>query len=147
MEIIAFGAALIGLNYACILGLILQYREQDKGPIAYRPHEWTIISTDFHSKSLLEKIRFSTTLFVPTFCGFTHAAFSWLLPFVAEEVGCELAHYIEQRRNGVAFEDLPSTSYALSPWNWILYVDGIEHVKFSGGSYCSHAGFAHWATG
>ena len=134
-------------NITSIFGLIFWYKESNKGPKAYRFSEWKIIDYDYHQKTLREKVRFSLLLLVPTICGFTHAAFSWLLPFVAEEVGTELAYYIEARRKGVAYEKLPETSYALSPWRWIWFVDGIEHVKFSGGSYCSHAGFAHWATG
>ena len=86
-------------------------------------------------------------LWAPNFCGFTHAAFAWFVPFVAEEVGTELAYYIEARRKGVACDDLPKSSYALSPWRWIFYIDGLAHVKFSGGTYCNHARFAHWATG
>ena len=60
MEIIAFCGAVFGLNMVFLLGLIAWYKESDKGPIAYKPNDWTWISTDYHQKSIIEKLRFTT---------------------------------------------------------------------------------------
>ena len=94
-----------------------------------------------------EKLVMLCKLLVPTICGFTHAYFAWLVPFVAEEVGTELAFMIEELREGTPYEELKGFSYALTPWKWIFVIDGLEHVRFSGGSYCNHGCFAVWATG
>ena len=58
LEIIAF---VLAFNLLSILWLIILYQEKDsdKGPIAYKPWEWTAIDFNSQPRSLKEKIRFS----------------------------------------------------------------------------------------
>ena len=144
IECIAF---VLVANFFAMAGLICHYHEPDKGPIAYRIKDWKFTDANARSRSIKEKLIFLLMLLVPSICGFMHAFFSWLVPFVAEEVGTELAHMIDELRKGTPYENLHTHRYALSPLKWIYYIDGLEHVRFSGGSYCNHGCFAVWATG
>jgi hypothetical protein len=128
-------------------GMICWYYEKEGKTTAYRPDLWKFNDCDARQRSLREKIIFMMKLLVPSICGFSHAFFSWTVPFVAEEVGIELAQLIGELRSGTKYEEVKGFTYALEPWKWILYIDGLEHVRFSGGSYCNHGCFAVWATG
>mmetsp|Transcript_2295 Transcript_2295/g.4169 ORF Transcript_2295/g.4169 Transcript_2295/m.4169 type:complete len:232 (-) Transcript_2295:60-755(-) len=124
---------------------------------AYSPGNWTWF-TD--GKEHLKKencsylvhayhtLRFSLMAFVAGSAGFAHAFVAWATPFVAEEVGVELCTYIEEKRaQEKGWPEFMGSFYALSPSRWLWYIDGLEHVKFSGGSYKNHGKFACWASG
>lgn len=86
-------------------------------------------------------------LVIATVAGFTHAFFAWCVPFAAEEIIQELATIVELKRSGGVSALKEARPYAFQPWRWVLFIDGLAHVKFSGGSYYNHGKFAAWASG
>jgi len=100
-------------NLLVMVGMTIWYYEKEGATTAYRPDLWKFFDPEARTRSLREKISLLMKLFVPSICGFTHAFFSWLVPFVAEEVGIELAKLIEELRSGVKYEDLKGFTYAL----------------------------------
>eukprot|EP00440_Ansanella_granifera_P011028 gb/GFBE01011961.1/.p1 GENE.gb/GFBE01011961.1/~~gb/GFBE01011961.1/.p1 ORF type:complete len:232 (+),score=46.88 gb/GFBE01011961.1/:1-696(+) len=124
---------------------------------AYSPGKWTwqVPAKDHLTQeqaSYVEHaghtLRFAFMAFIAGTAGFMHAFFAWCTPFVAEEVGVELCTYIEEKRaQEKGWPQFMGQFYALSPKRWLWYIDGIEHVRFSGGSYANHGKFACWASG
>lgn len=91
-------------------------------------------------------LHFAGQLAVAAAAGFTHAFIAWLVPFAAEEIGTELGPLVLEKRATGLWPEVRA-SYAYSPQKWKLWLDGLEHVRFSGGSYVNHGRFACWASG
>merc|ERR1711968_153612 len=100
--------------------------------------KWDSESCSWYSHAT-ETITFAAILFVAAAAGFCHAFFPFALPFVAEEIGSELSVFIQSKER-------PARFYAFAPEKWIIFIDGQEHVAFSGGSYTNHCRFAVWAS-
>ena len=98
---------------------------------------------------LFQKAHFAMQLLIAGTAGFTHAFIASLVPFVAEEVGSQLFALVSARRKRGGAPDFSAegTPYAYQPRRWVIYVDPIAHVNFSGGSYTNHGRFACWASG
>lgn len=120
---------------------------------AYRPLDWAWICSweDACGESswfthATGTLAFALQCLVAATAGFCHAFFPSLLPFVAEEIGSELSVHLQSLKEGGQVAR-PSCFYAFAPSRWMLLINGIEHVEFSGGSYWSHCRFACWASG
>lgn len=134
------------------------------GPLAYNPRRWSplFFSDDEMTKHLVAEVGeaswagylrhawitlwFGGQLLVAGLAGFTHAFLAWLLPFVAEEVGTEVAPLIEAKRAAGGRWPTGEQAYAYTPCRWVWCIDGLRHVRFSGGSYLNHGRFACWAS-
>jgi hypothetical protein len=78
--------------------------------------------------------------------GYLHAFFASLTPFAAEEIGVEVSIVVEEYRKSKQWPQIKN-AYAFRLSEWLWYINGTEHVKFSGGSYVNHGRFACWASG
>lgn len=135
------------------------------GPIAYSPQQWSPLWLSYtqtmqHLKEEAGEaswagywwhmglsLWFAFQLLIAGCAGYTHAFIAWLFPFVAEEVGVELAPLIDAKRAAGGKWPVAERAYAYQPRRWTYYIDGWNHVTFSGGSYVNHGRFACWASG
>ena len=119
---------------------------------AYSPSLWIFVEDVEiqhlcrYPHHLIHNLNLAVQCAIAGMAGFTHAFIAWLVPFVAEEVGTELATIIEAKRGKHFYELNMGTPYAFRPHNWVWFLDGWKHVKFSGGSYTNHGRFACWAS-
>jgi hypothetical protein len=151
--------AIFGLFVFIVVPLVAAMRV-DHPPHAYNLSAWQLFDPTWSSKMIAAdhrgytshvylKTHFALQLIIAGTAGFMHSFCAWLVPFVAEEIGSQLNPLVLNRRknNGFASLTREGVPYAFQPFRWIFYVDGIAHVKFSGGSYSNHGRFAYWASG
>uniref|UniRef100_A0A6U4KVQ2 Uncharacterized protein n=1 Tax=Phaeomonas parva TaxID=124430 RepID=A0A6U4KVQ2_9STRA len=124
---------------------------------AYAPGEWQLFCDPAqllrredasYLRHVYQTLRFSLMQFVGGSAGFTHGFVAWLVPFAAEEISVELCAVVEEKREkGYWPAGKENKHCAFSPGRWVWFLNGWEHVKFSGGSYLNHGRFACWASG
>lgn len=120
------------------------------GKLLLSPRETTeLLSESGYLAHLSAHLWMAAQLFVGGTAGFVHAFVAGLVPFAAEETLVQLCTIIEAKRAGglAALSQEQLRPYAFQPWRWVIYLDGLAHVKFSGGSYYNHGKFACWASG